>query len=198
MKRYTTVDDYILGHPEQQAELELLRSILLDTELSETVKWGAPAYTFNKKNVVGLAAFKSYVGIWFHQGVFLSDEAKVLMNAQDGKTKALRQWRFNSIDEIKPDLIKAYIQEAIQNQKDGKELKIERNTSLELPELLQKELTANKELRLAFEVFTPGKKREFAEHISEAKREETKLKRLDKIIPMITAGIGLHDKYRNC
>ena len=31
-----------------------------------------------------------------------------------------------------------------------------------------------------------------------AKREETRLARLEKIIPMIKQGIGLNDKYKNC
>jgi uncharacterized protein YdeI (YjbR/CyaY-like superfamily) len=45
---------------------------------------------------------------------------------------------------------------------------------------------------------TPGKQREYAEYITEAKKDETKLKRIEKIIPMIKAGIGLNDKYKNC
>jgi uncharacterized protein YdeI (YjbR/CyaY-like superfamily) len=45
---------------------------------------------------------------------------------------------------------------------------------------------------------TPGKQREYCEYISEAKRDATKLKRLEKIIPMIIEGVGLNDKYKNC
>ena len=43
---------------------------------------------------------------------------------------------------------------------------------------------------------TVGKRREYAEYISSAKREETKEKSLEKILPMIVAGIGLNDRYR--
>jgi uncharacterized protein YdeI (YjbR/CyaY-like superfamily) len=43
--------------------------------------------------VVGIGSFKSYFGLWFHQGALLSDDENVLINAQEGKTKALRQWR---------------------------------------------------------------------------------------------------------
>ncbi|MBK7633096.1 MAG: hypothetical protein IPJ13_01585 [Saprospiraceae bacterium] len=46
--------------------------------------------------MVGLAAFKSYTGIWFFQGGLLDDKQQFLMNAQEGKTKAMRQWRFFS------------------------------------------------------------------------------------------------------
>jgi len=46
-----------------------------------------------------------------------------------------------------------------------------------------------------FDSFSLSKKRDFAEYISEPKRPETKLTRLDKIVPMILKGIGLNDKY---
>ncbi len=93
-KRHKTVDDYIEAAEPWQDELIRLRKILRSTDLEETVKWGAPCYTHDGKNVVGMASFKSYVGLWFHQGALLGDKKKVLINAQEGKTKALRQWRF--------------------------------------------------------------------------------------------------------
>jgi len=54
----------------------------------------------------------------------------------------------------------------------------------------------NKEIELAFNELTKGKQREFATYIKEAKQEKTKQKRLEKITPLIEAGKGLHDKYR--
>ena len=105
----------------------------------EELKWGTPHYTIDKKIVIGFAGFKQYFGLWFHNGVFLKDEANVLHNTQEGTTKGLRQWRFNSIDEIDADLSLAYAEEAIQNQKDGKEIKPEKKNiqwSEELKEAL--------------------------------------------------------------
>lgn len=102
MKRYKTVDDYVANAEQWQDELERLRGILRSTELTEDVKWGAPCYTFDGQNVVGLAGFKSYFGLWFHQGALLNDKNKALINAQEGATKALRQWRMNSAREIEP------------------------------------------------------------------------------------------------
>ena len=91
MYRAKSVDDYIAHHPEWETELKRLKAVLESTALHADIKWGAPCYTSNGKNVVGLMAFKSYFGLWFHQGVSLKDDAKVLINAQEGKTKALRQ-----------------------------------------------------------------------------------------------------------
>ncbi len=190
-----SVDEYIIKHPQWQEELILLRELMQSTEMNETVKWGAPVYTVNGKNVVGLGAFKSYVGIWFYQGVFLEDNQKVLINAQEGKTKAMRQWRFNSFDEIDQQLVLQYVQEAIQNQKDGKELKASKKPLVVPPELeeafLKDQLLAN-----SFQSLTPGKQKEYAEYVSEAKRVETKLSRIGKITPMIIEGKGLNDKYK--
>jgi len=42
----------------------------------------------------------------------------------------------------------------------------------------------------------PGLKREYAEYISATKKDDTKARRISKILPQIVAGIGLNDKYR--
>jgi uncharacterized protein YdeI (YjbR/CyaY-like superfamily) len=198
MKRYDSVDAFIDGAEQWQAELIQLRKIVNSTPLEETVKWGAPCYTLDGKMLVGFGAFKSYVGLWFYQGALLSDPEKVLINAQEGKTKALRQWRFASKKEIKVRLIKSYIQEAIELQQQGKAIKPARNKSLTVPSELRTALAGHPKVKAAFEALTKGKQREYADHIAEAKREETKLKRIEKILPMIVEGKGLNDKYRNC
>ena len=198
MDRNKTVEEFISKKSEWKEALKKLRSILSSTEMEETVKWGAPTYTVQGKNVVGLGAFKSYVGIWFFQGVFLKDADNVLINAQDGKTKGLRQWRFNSVDDINEDLVLQYVNEAIQNQKEGKEIKPEKSKKVEIPEELLSALKAEVTLKESFEKLTPFKQKEYAEYITTAKREVTKMSRLEKIKPMILEGIGLHDRYRNC
>lgn len=196
MKRFKTVDAYIESEETWQAELNRLREILTSTELEETVKWGGPCYTYNGKNVVGMAAFKSYVGLWFYQGAQLGDPQGVLINAQDGKTKALRQWRFESSKEIKVRAIKAYVKEAIAIVEEGKEIKPERGKPVDVPAELQTTFSKNKKLATAFSKLTPGKQREYAGYVAEAKRAETKQKRIEKISPMILEGKGLNDKYR--
>ena len=196
MKRYKTVDDYIKNAEYFQPELIRLREILQSTKLVEEVKWGGPCYTHQCKMVVGLGAFKSYVGLWFYQGALLSDKDGVLINAQEGQTKALRQWRFSSLKEIKARPIKAYVKEAIELQEQGMEIKPDRSKPVVVPDELKKALAKDKKAKASFEALTKGKQREFAEHISMAKRAETKTKRLEKILPMIREGIGLGDKYR--
>ena len=143
-----------------------------------------------------MGAFKSYVGLWFFQGALLADKESVLVSAQEGKTKALRQWRFTSKREIDARRIKAYVKEAIDLQKQGLEIKADRSKTVEVPKQLKQALKRNKNAHSCFGQLAKGKQREYADYIADAKREETKMKRLEKILPMIEAGKGLNDKYR--
>lgn len=199
MKKVFSVEEYIESNPKFKEELNALREIILSTELDETIKWSAPVYTLNGKNVIGLGAFKNHFGIWFFNGVFLKDQLNLLINAQENKTKALRQMRLKHIDEINRGTVLAYVKEAIENQKQGLELRPERTKKqVIIPKELQIVFDDNKELNACFKTLTPSKQREYCEHIDSAKRTATKESRLQKIIPMIMQGVGLNDKYKNC
>ncbi len=99
---------------------------------------------------------------------------------------------------MKETEISAYVREAIENQKQGKELKITSNKTYEMPIELKNELAANKTANTAFYKLSFGKQKEYALYIAEAKQNATKLKRIEKIKPLIIRGVGLHDKYKNC
>lgn len=178
-----------------EEELLLLKSIIDKTELIETTKWGGPVFVYEKKNIIGLGGFKDYFAIWFFNGVFLKDDKKKLINAQEDKTKSLRQWRFTSKEEVNEKEVLDYILEAIENEKQGKIIKPAKKEAI-ISELLEKEMSQNPALAEAFQKFSPYKQYEFLEYIETAKQEKTKLSRIEKIIPMILENIGLNDKYR--
>ncbi|MCF4102472.1 DUF1801 domain-containing protein [Gillisia sp. M10.2A] len=198
MAKVSTVDEYIELHSKWENHLTSLKQLLETTKLTENIKWGAPVYTLKGKNVIGMGAFKNHCALWFFQGVLLKKHTKLLVNAQEGKTKALRQIRFELDDKIEAEEVIKYIEEAIQLQEQGKiikpNLKKKLNLPIEMKDLFVKEV----ELKDAFFSLTPGKQREYADYIMEAKRPETKQRRLEKISPMIRLSIGLHDKYKNC
>ena len=177
-------------------ELTLLKSIIDKTEMVLTTKWGGDMYTVNTKNVLGIAGFKNYFALWFINGVFLKDEAQVLVNANEGVTKGLRQWRFTSITEINEPLILNYLHEAIANEKKGIAIKPEKKEAMHC-DFLASELNKDAQLNKAFEKFSPYKQKEFWELMTTAKQEKTKIIRFEKIKPMILEGRGLNDKYRN-
>ncbi|WP_304156041.1 YdeI/OmpD-associated family protein [Mesonia mobilis] len=189
-------EEYAEKHQKWKEQLQQLRELLLSTELEESIKWGAPTYVLNNKNVVGLGSFKNHCALWFFNGALLQQNTKLLVNAQEEKTKALRQIRFKENDQLQLSVLKKYVEEAIQLQKDGKEIKPRKSKPIEIPTELEKAFKNDASLKSAFEKFTKGKQREFTEHIANAKREATRISRLQKCIPMIKAGIGLNDKYR--
>ena len=198
MKKVNSVEEYIEVNSHFSEELTMLRNSINSTDLIEHIKWNAPVYSINGKNVIGLGAFKHHFGIWFFNGVFLKDEKNLLEQAQE-TTKGLRQMRFESMADIDKNAVLSYVKEAIENQRLGKEIKPERKgKKVNIPEKLKSALNDNSVLRDAFKMLSPGKQREYAEHIDTAKREETKLSRIEKIKPMIMKGIGLNDKYKNC
>ena len=198
MKKYRDVDEFIAGQEYWQEELILLREIVIAMPMQETIKWNFPVYTVKGKNVVGLGAFKSYFGIWFYQGALLTDAGKKLINAQEGKTQAMRQWRFQSSSDIEAPLIKTYLAEAIDNQLAGRVVKTSPpgKKPLSLPPLLKEALENTEGALHAFGALTLSRKRDYAEYIDTAKRDATKMKRLEKIIPMILQGKGLNDQYQ--
>lgn len=89
-----------------------------------------------------------------------------------------------------------YINEAIEIEKKGLKIAPEKFVAIPVSELLDAEFKKDSTLKTAFEKLTPGKQKEYNVYINEAKQEATKLKRVEKIIPMILQGIGLNDKYK--
>lgn len=188
------VDDYI-ADATWSDELARLRRILKTTGLEETTKWGMPYYTDRGTSIVGMASFKTYFGLWFSQGALLRDEESVLINAQEGKTRAMRQWRMRSARDIRAAAIKRYVRESVENARAGKKVKPAPPRDVEVPPELELALKAQNGLR-AFGRLRPAQQGEFARYVGEAKRAETKARRIEKILPLIKAGSGLNDRYR--
>lgn len=196
VQKYQSVDDYFEGARIWADEQRRLREILCSTGLDEELKWGGPCYTYKGKNVVGLGAFKSYFGLWFHQGALLDDDADVLINAQEGKTRAMRQWRMHAARDIRAAVIRRYVQQAKSLIDEGKRIGPVRSKPTVVPVELTKALNRCKGATAKFRSLTPGKQREYADYVASAKRADTRARRIEKILPMIQAGTGLNDRYR--
>ncbi len=199
MKKFNNIQEFFAEDTVWQECLLKLRDIFLSfSEIEETFKWSAPCYTVQGKNVVGLAYFKNYVAIWFHNGVFLQDSKQKLYNAQEGVTKALRQWRFYSLNEIieNQKSIENYTKEAILNEKQGKRLKSLPKKAFEVPKELNDLFLSDKEFHKKFLSFSTSCQREFSDYISQAKKMETRMHRTEKVTQLITEKKSLHHKYK--
>lgn len=192
------VTQFIEKQNQWREALRILRETMLETGAEETLKWGRPVYVVDGKNVAGLATFKNHFGIWFFQGVFLKDTHQKLVTEEETTAKAMRQWRFSSLEEIDTSLVTQYMKESIANAKAGKEVKPEKKKEVPIPEELQNALQQHPKLQEAFSALPPYKQREYKEHIRSAKQQKTRNSRLEKALPLILEGKGLHDKYKSC
>lgn len=178
-------------------EVDIILNLLRETPLQETTKWGIPVFTLNKKNVIGLAGFKNHLSVWFYDGIFINDTYNSLINASEGKTKALRQLRFTKAEGINVEMLSYYVKEAIQNAEKGvSHVPNSESPFSNPPEYLRFALEKNPQLNECFNNLPPYKRKEYNEYIDTAKQEKTKQTRLAKITPLILAGKGLNDKYK--
>lgn len=179
--------------------VQILRDLAVTTKAEETFKWQSPVYALNGKNVFWISRFKNHFSIGFFNGIFLKDPEKILVNAQKGKTQAMRHLKFESVSDIDSITVLAYMNEALRNQEKGIQLLPNKgqNPNLILPRLLAKALTDSPEIKKAFYGLSPYRQREYAEYIANAKQEKTKLSRIEKISILIKAGKGLNDRYRS-
>ncbi|MDZ4716154.1 MAG: DUF1801 domain-containing protein [Cytophagales bacterium] len=177
-----------------QREMLKLRTIILDCGLTEEMKWGVPCYTVGKSNVVLIHGFKEYCALLFHKGALLKD-AKGILIQQTKNVQSARQIRFTNpkeVDQLK-STIKAYIREAIKIEKAGLKVKLKRTTKFAIPKEFQKKLGESEKLKAAFAVLTPGRQRGYLLHFSQPKQSKTRESRIQKNIPHILEGKGLHD-----
>ena len=188
------VDFYFDEAKKWQKEMEQLRSIALDCQLTEELKWGTPCYTLGKSNIVLIHAFKDYCAFLFFKGVLLKDTDHILIQ-QSKNVQAARQIRFktvNEIIEIKATL-KAYIYEAIEIEKAGLQVKLKKTEDFEVAEEFQTKLANISELKIAFEALTPGRQKAYLLHFSQPKQAKTRESRIEKAMPQILNGKGLND-----
>ncbi|MCX6353088.1 MAG: DUF1801 domain-containing protein [Bacteroidetes bacterium] len=177
-----------------EEELELLRMIILDSGLTEELKWKVPCYTFQKNNILILAAFKEYCAISFFKGALLKDDY-VILSKPGENTQAARLIKFTNLQEIEKvkTIIKAYIQEAIEIEKAGLKIDFKEKTKLIFPIEFQNKLDEIPELKMAFEALTPGRQRGYNLFFSAPKQSTTREARIEKCLQQILRGKGLND-----
>ncbi len=188
------VDFYFTKAEKWQEELEQLRKIVLECELTEELKWGVPCYTFQKSNIVLIHDFKEYCALLFMKGALL-DNANGLLIQQTENVQAARQIRFTNLREIVDNkaILKAYIYEAIEVEKAGLKVELKKTTEYNIPAEFQQKLDESLSLKTAFEALTPGRQRAYLLHFAQPKQTKTREARVEKCIPQIMDGKGLND-----
>lgn len=186
--------DFYFKDKKWQEELEQLRKIALDCQLTEELKWGTPCYTHQKKNIVLIHDFKEYCAFLFFKGALLKDTEGILIQ-QSENVQAARQIRFTNLKEIieQKSILKAYIYEAIEIEKAGLKVELKKTSEFPVSDEFQKKLDEDSELKNAFEALTPGRQRGYLLHFSQPKQAQTREARVEKAIPQILDGKGIND-----
>ena len=187
--------DAFLGRAKQwQEEFEKLRMIVLDSGLTEELKWGVPCYTFETRNVVLIHGFKEYCALLFVKGALLRD-AKGILITQTENTQAARQIRFTNVREIveMEPILKAYIHEAIEVEKAGLKVDFKETAGFKIPGEFQSKLDEIPALKTAFDALTPGRQRAYILYFSAPKQAQTRESRVEKCMQQILNGKGLND-----
>lgn len=194
MDRNAKVDEYISNSKKWRDEFTKLREIILDTPLSEDIKWKVPCYTYEGSNVVLIHGFKEYCAILFIKGALLHDTNGLLVQ-QTVNVQAGRQIRFANLREIMDfePILKNYIYEAIELEKSGAVVGYKKNTDFNIPDELQVKFDEIPQLRTAFDSLTPGRQRGYILYFSQPKQEKTRAARVEKYLKQILEGKGLND-----
>ncbi|MEG0851530.1 MAG: YdeI/OmpD-associated family protein [Flavobacterium sp.] len=188
------VDFYFDKVEKWQKELEQLREIALDCQLTEELKWGTPCYTLGKSNIVLIHEFKEYCAFLFFKGALLKDTDGILIQ-QSENVQAARQIRFTNLKEIidQKTILKTYIYQAIEIEKAGLKVELKETTDFEVSAEFQAKLDEMPNLKEAFQTLTPGRQRAYLLHFSQPKQSKTRESRVEKNIPQILEGKGLKD-----
>ena len=188
------VDAFIRRAKKWQKEFEQLRSIILDCQLTEELKWGVPCYNYEGKNVVLMHGFKEYCAILFVKGVLLKDAQGILV-IQTENTQVACQIRFTNVQEIvdREAILKAYIREAIEVEKAGLKADLKKTAEFKVPVEFQSKLDEIPALKTAFHALTPGRQRAYLLYFDQPKLSKTREARVEKYMQYILDGKGLND-----
>lgn len=188
------VDFFFTKAAKWQPEVKKLRKLLLDSGVTEELKWGCPCYTFEGRNVVLIHTFKDYCAVLFFKGALLNDPAGILVQ-QTKNVQSARQMRFTSLPEVvkAQTALKAYVAEAIAVEKAGRKVNFKKTADFGVPAEFQKALGRDPDLKEAFAALTPGRQRAYLLYFSAAKQPKTREARIEKYRDQILDGKGMHD-----
>lgn len=165
-------------------------------QIEEKIKWGCPSFEY-KGMVGGFAAFKKHVSWGFWKASLLSDPKGVLKSTASSPMGGGSPGTVKELpaDGVLIDLIK----QAVQLNIDGVKLarpKNARRTPPKTPPDLAAAMKKNAKARATYEGFSPSHQREYVEWITEAKRPETRAKRIAQAIEWLAEGKSRNWKYQ--
>jgi len=162
--------------------------------VEETIKWGMPSFVHRGRILAGMAAFKQHAsfGYWQHELVVGEGVPREGMGSYG---------RLASVADLPPRrTLLAHVRKAVKLGEAGVKSPAARKATTarpppEAPADLLAALKANPAAKKAFDAFAPSHKRDYVEWITEARREDTRAKRLAQAIEWLAEGKRRHWKY---
>jgi uncharacterized protein YdeI (YjbR/CyaY-like superfamily) len=202
------VDAYIeKAQPFAQPILGHLRKLMHKgcPDVEEAIKWSMPFFVYKGAILANMAAFKAHCafGFWGKELTAVLRDAKVASGDAMGTLG-----RITTVKDLPPEKqMLGWIRQAAASVDDGtyvspiaarnKVVKAPKPV-LQAPPTFTAALKKNRKAAVVFEAFSPSCKREYIEWIADAKREETRDKRITQAIEWIAEGKQRNWKYQNC
>ena len=191
------IDTYLAGVPEfARPILERLREDVHAAcpDVVEDIKWSRPHFTLDGKLLCGMSAFKAHCafGFWEREGATpgqpgaMGDFGRITAMADLPSRAELRK-------QIKAAaaLLQAGAPRAAKPNREPR-------PQLEMPDDFAAALAKVKAAKQHYDAFAPSKQRDYLEWVIEAKREETRAKRIAQAVEWLAEGKSRNWKYENC
>lgn len=196
MARDPRIDDYIeRAQPFAQPILRHIRDRVhaVVPDADETVKWGMPSFTLGKSPLLIMAAFKAHATLSFWRGSEIADGSS--------KPGAMGQFgRITAVSDLPSDL-DTRITEAARLAREvppARKAKTASKPDEPMHPHFAEALARSAEASAFFDRSSPGCRREYLEWINQAKRDDTRARRIETAVAQLAEGKKLHWKYEKC
>lgn len=194
------IDAYIAkSAPFAQPILTHLRKLVHKAcpQAEEKMKWSMPHFDYKGEMMCSMAAFKQHCSFGFWKAALMKDPA--LMATAKSEVAMGHLGRITSLKELPSDKqMIAYIKEAMKLNDEGIKVAKEKpaaSKEMKTPADLMTALRKNKKALANFEKYPPSHKKEYILWIEEAKREETRAKRIQQTVELVAEGKQRNWKY---
>jgi uncharacterized protein YdeI (YjbR/CyaY-like superfamily) len=195
------IDDYIASAaPFAQPILKQLREVVHRgcPSVQETIKWSSPFFMYGDGILCNMVAFKAHAAF----GFWHRDMQKILKEAGAKMEGAMGSFgRIESVKDLPSEkTLLRLIGEAMRINETGKPARVKSKPKPELaiPPAFAAALKAHPAAQARFTAFSPSHRREYIEWIEDAKREETRQKRIETAIEWVSSGKSRNWKYEAC
>jgi uncharacterized protein YdeI (YjbR/CyaY-like superfamily) len=199
MKTDPRIDAYIDDKAADFARpiLRHVRSVIHEAcpDCEETLKWSMPSFLYKGKILAGIASFKAHASFGFWSG------SQVVDTSGQSATAMGQFGRLTSLDDL-PDrkTLIELTRKAMRLIDDG--VKPVRNKTVKapftVPQDLRAAIDAAPTAKATWDAFSPSCQREYVEWVTEARRDETRARRLEQTVAWLNEGKRRNWKYENC